>query len=61
MDAYAGFNTSLPGRRTSRARENYPWVDPVCESGAVYTPRHAEESILHSVVAESLETFLAMQ
>jgi len=33
----------------------------ICESGAVYTPRHAEESILYGVVAENLETFLARQ
>ena len=33
----------------------------VCESSALYTPRHPEESILYSVVAEQLETFLARQ
>ena len=33
----------------------------VCESGAVYAPRHAEESILYGVVAGNLETFLARQ
>ncbi len=33
----------------------------VCESGGVYNPRHAEETILYSVVSENLETFLAMQ
>lgn len=33
----------------------------VRESGAVYTPRHAQESILYGVVAENLETFLARQ
>lgn len=33
----------------------------VGESCSVYIPRHAEESILYSVVSENLETFLAMQ
>jgi hypothetical protein len=33
----------------------------VAESGRVYTPRHAEESILYGIVAENLETFLARQ
>jgi hypothetical protein len=33
----------------------------VCEFGAVYRPRHAEESILYGVVAGNLETFLARQ
>ena len=33
----------------------------VCDSTAVYRPRNAEESILYSVVAENLETFLSRQ
>jgi hypothetical protein len=33
----------------------------VCDSPAVYSPRHAEESVLFAVVAEQLETFLARQ
>lgn len=33
----------------------------VCEHEAVYTPRQADESILYGVVAENLETFLALQ
>jgi hypothetical protein len=33
----------------------------VCESGAVYTPRHVKESILYRVIVEHLETFLARQ
>jgi hypothetical protein len=41
--------------------DRLPSLVLVCESDAVYTPRHVEESILYSVVAENLETFLAMQ
>lgn len=33
----------------------------VCESDGVYTRPHPEESILYGVVAENLQTFLAMQ
>jgi hypothetical protein len=33
----------------------------VCDSPAMYSPRHAEESVLFAVVAEQLETFLARQ
>jgi hypothetical protein len=33
----------------------------ICETAAEYRPRHPEESILYSVVAEQLETFLVRQ
>lgn len=38
--------------------DRLPRLVQVCESGAVNTPRHAEESILYSVVAENLRAFL---
>ena len=51
-----GFHTTLYCQEKGTDRDS-----GVCEPGAVYAPRQAEESILHGVVAGNLETFLARQ
>jgi len=33
----------------------------ICETAAMYRPRHPEESVLFAVLAEHLETFLVRQ
>jgi hypothetical protein len=56
--------SSVLNRRRPYADEEPLFARPgcsVCEAAFEYQPRHPEESILHRVVAENLESFLARQ